>query len=155
MILISHRGNINGENPKRENSLSYIDEAIEQGYDVEIDVWCTSYDQLYLGHDKPEHYVKLDWLLDRKDNLWVHCKDFNSLSILIDTKLQIFYHQHENHTIIGNTNIIWSHNIDEATDKSIIPLLNIDTVNSFDFNKNKYYGICSDYINNIKEKLWT
>ena len=38
MFLISHRGNINGINNKKENDPDYINRAIELGYDVEIDV---------------------------------------------------------------------------------------------------------------------
>ena len=38
MIFISHRGNISSKNTNRENSPEYIDEAIGQGFDVEIDV---------------------------------------------------------------------------------------------------------------------
>ena len=37
MILISHRGNIDGKIVERENHPEYIDEAIALGYDVEID----------------------------------------------------------------------------------------------------------------------
>lgn len=40
MILISHRGNLYGENFLDENNPSYIDVAISKGYDVEVDVWC-------------------------------------------------------------------------------------------------------------------
>ena len=32
----------------------------------------------------------------------------------------------ELHTIIGNTQVIWSHNIEEASKNSIIPLLELD-----------------------------
>ena len=39
MILISHRGNIDGPNPKLENSPEYIQLAMEKGFDVEVDVW--------------------------------------------------------------------------------------------------------------------
>ena len=39
MRLISHRGNINGVNPKLENTKEYVDLAIDKGYSVEIDVW--------------------------------------------------------------------------------------------------------------------
>ena len=38
MILISHRGNINKIDRKKENSQSYIQEAINLGYEVEIDI---------------------------------------------------------------------------------------------------------------------
>ena len=39
MILISHRGNINGKFKSWENEPTYIDKAISEGYDVEVDVW--------------------------------------------------------------------------------------------------------------------
>ena len=39
MILISHRGNIDGVNKLKENKINYINEAIKNGFDVEIDVW--------------------------------------------------------------------------------------------------------------------
>ena len=39
MKLIAHRGNINGPNPETENTVNQIDKCIEEGYDVEIDLW--------------------------------------------------------------------------------------------------------------------
>jgi len=48
-MLISHRGNIDGKT-LLENQPSYIDDAIDLGYDVEIDIWYIG-DKLYLGHD--------------------------------------------------------------------------------------------------------
>ena len=39
MILISHRGNIDGKIVERENHPDYIDKAISEEFDVEIDVW--------------------------------------------------------------------------------------------------------------------
>lgn len=142
MKLISHRGNINGINPLHENTPEYIDKTIKLGYDVEIDVWFT--DKLYLGHDFPEYTTNLSWLQERSENLWIHCKNFNALSKLIDTSLKIFYHQKENHTIIGNTNVIWSHQIDEANNKSIIPLLDKSSLENW--SPKPVFGVCSDYI---------
>ena len=34
MILISHRGNLTGKNPERENHPDYIKEALDLGFDV-------------------------------------------------------------------------------------------------------------------------
>lgn len=147
MLLISHRGNIAGIFPERENTKSYIDEAIGLGYDVEIDVR-KIVDCLYLGHDTPDYEVSLEWLIDRKSSLWIHTKNFAGLSFLIDYDLRVFFHQKEEHTIINNCNIVWSHNIQEANEKSIIPLLDIDSINDFDIKQ--VYGICSDYIANQK-----
>ena len=58
MILISHRGNINGVNLERENTQSYIQEAIDLGYDVEIDVRYID-KKFWLGHDKSDYEINL------------------------------------------------------------------------------------------------
>jgi hypothetical protein len=54
MILISHRGNISGPNPERENHPDYILEALQAGYEVEIDVWFVD-GKFKLGHDGPQY----------------------------------------------------------------------------------------------------
>jgi hypothetical protein len=147
MIYISHRGNINGRNPNKENSKKYIDEAINLGYDVEIDIRYLK-KELYLGHDYPQYNIDLNFLLERKKKLWIHTKDFYSLSYLIDYDLRIFFHEKEEQTIINNTNLIWSHNLNFIDEKSIIPLLNLEDIN-LNF-KNNVFGICSDYVEFIK-----
>ena len=38
-IWIAHRGNTRGPNPEKENQPEYILQAINEGFDVEIDVW--------------------------------------------------------------------------------------------------------------------
>ena len=38
MLLIAHRGNINGPDKAKENHPDYINKAIEAGYNVEIDI---------------------------------------------------------------------------------------------------------------------
>ena len=81
MILISHRGNLNGPNPQRENSIQYFQEALDDGFDVEIDMWSKN-GVFYLGHDEPQDEVTLDWLNERKDKLWIHCKNIDILVYL-------------------------------------------------------------------------
>ena len=79
MILISHRGNINGKNEERENAPDYIDEAIAEGYDVEVDVWMTEDGFLYSGHDEPQYRITQHWLEERNKKLWIHCKSFDAM----------------------------------------------------------------------------
>ena len=55
MILISHRGNVNGSILEKENSLEYIDNAICLGYDVEIDIWYKD-NTIWLGHDERNNF---------------------------------------------------------------------------------------------------
>jgi hypothetical protein len=148
MKLISHRGNLSGPEPLNENRIPFIQAAIDKGYDVEIDVRLL--DRLYLGHDAPDYPVDLSWLIDRKDRLWVHTKNFAAMSFLIDYDLRVFYHQHEKHTVIGNTKNIWSHDIEEASEKSVIPLISMDDVSRNRGIKTRFHGVCSDYIEGFK-----
>jgi hypothetical protein len=142
-VLISHRGNIDCDFNINENHPDYIQKAINLGYDVEIDVRKFN-DKLYLGHDSPDYEISLNWLLERSSKLWVHTKNFDALSYLIDYDIRSFYHQKENHTIINKCNLIWSHELVEANEKSVIPLLSLKELNSFTYKK--VYGICSDFI---------
>ena len=80
MKLIAHRGNINGPDPENENSPKYIESAIQQGYDVEIDLRVDL--GLQLGHDESQYFIDSSWLSTFKDNLWIHCKDFAALIYL-------------------------------------------------------------------------
>jgi len=143
MRLISHRGNINGVEKELENTINYIDKANSVGYDVEIDVW---YDNgFWLGHDEPQHPVTLEWLLNRSEFLWIHCKNFQALHMLINIDgLTVFFHEQEKHTIISN-GLIWSHDITVANNKCVVPLLSKDDIISWS-PKHEVFGVCSDFI---------
>jgi len=78
MILISHRGNLNGKIEEYENYPSYIDSALNQGYDVEVDVWFVDGDW-WLGHDEPQYMSSIHWLEERQDKLWMHCKNVEAV----------------------------------------------------------------------------
>jgi hypothetical protein len=51
MKLISHRGNLIGPNVL-ENSPKFLIQAIEKGFDVEVDIRLID-KKWYLGHDNP------------------------------------------------------------------------------------------------------
>ena len=132
MILIAHRGNIDGRNPDKENSPEYIDEAISKGYDVEVDVWYhpINKDYVWLGHDDIEYIVKDQWLLDRKDKLWIHCKNLLLVEKIMNTDLNWFWHEKDKVTITSK-GYVWcfpGHEVDggimvewkQKTDKKII-----------------------------------
>ena len=152
MKIISHRGNLNGVDPKRENTELYIDEAIEKGFDVEIDVWIDG-DKLMLGHDKPERETSIEFLHDRREHLWIHAKNIRAFDYFVAvTKNRAFFHEKEDHTLISACRHLWSHNIPEATPRSIIPLLDLKSVKTFDFNI-LVHGVCTDYPETFKERL--
>ena len=81
MKAISHRGNICGKEPNRENTREYVEVALSSGYEVEIDVRFKD-GSLWLGHDGPEEVIDLNWLFKNADRLWIHCKDIQGIMLL-------------------------------------------------------------------------
>ena len=102
MKLISHRGNIDGKT-LLENQPSYIDDAIELGYDVEVDIWYIG-DRVYLGHDLAQYQIDIHWLENRKSKLWIHCKNLNSLSVfsMYEAPFKYFWHQNDEYALTSN-----------------------------------------------------
>lgn len=142
MKIISHRGNLNGPNLLLENSLDYIQNAIDLEFIVEVDLRFSN-NNLYFGHDFAQYPVSVKWILDRKDLLLVHVKDSIALEYIIDMKIDInfFVHQNDDFTMISN-GYIWTHNINCLNKKSIVPLINIVDKKYLTYN---YYGICTDF----------
>jgi len=146
MILISHRGNIDGKYESQENEPNYIDKAISKGFDVEIDVWYID-GILWLGHDKPDHGVNLRWFIDRISKLWVHCKNVESVIYFKECGYDVNYFWHEEDTLtLTSHNHLWVYPGKQPIEKSIavIPEIHNDDVS-------KCLGICSDYIERYKE----
>ena len=144
MILISHRGNINGKNEERENAPDYIDEAIDKGYDVEIDVWMED-GFLYLGHDNPQYRILQHWLEERVEKLWIHCKNFEAMRwFTLIGGFNHFWHQEDDFTLTSK-GIIWTYTGKETTPKSICVL-----PENSNNEVGECLGVCSDYIENYK-----
>jgi len=150
MKLISHRGNIRGKNTERENQPRYIDEAIEAGYEVEIDIWEID-GKLYLGHDAATYLVELHWLVERSLRLWVHCKDLKTIEELKRLEYEnginsIHYFYHENdYTTITSHGKLWVYPGNQPIEYSIAVLP--ETHNE---DVSKCIGICSDVIEKYK-----
>lgn len=139
MVLIAHRGNTIGPNPIDENRPEYIREALEDGYNVEIDVWSMN-GRLYFGHDEPRYPSYLQLL--HNPGLWVHAKNLEALEYLIDAgMIHVFWHDKDLVTLTSD-NYIWG--FKGGTNRSII-VLQDDSIP-----KEKCYGVCSDYVQKIK-----
>lgn len=142
MIIISHRGNIRGAVPDKENRPSYIDCAIGSGFHVEIDV--RSIDgELWLGHDFPQYKVDHNWLDKRRHYLWLHCKNLEA------AKECWAYHSfcHTSDSFVyTSTGVIWLHDLTQKIDHStIIPLIGKEDIETFMPGYEKPFGICTDY----------
>lgn len=152
MKLIAHRGNISGPNSDEENNPSYIDTALKMSYDVEIDLRYED-QKFYLGHDQAQYKVSQIWLIERKNNLWIHCKDLNSLSALSETEIDFnyFWHQNDDFTLTSK-NYIWTYPGKQFSLNSIIvvPESNTPLENLIDILDYDCFGVCSDYLNYVK-----
>jgi hypothetical protein len=141
MILIAHRGNINGKMEAWENEPTYLDLAIAEGYDVEIDIWRFD-DKLFLGHDSPQCEISISWINDRSHRLWVHCKNADALVFFNKLNSDINYFWHENDTLtLTSKNYIWAFPGKQPIQNSIAVLPEL-----YDDNLEQCIGICSDFI---------
>ena len=148
MIIISHRGNIDGVDPIRENSPEYIDEALSAGYDVEIDLRMDNGDY-YLGHDRPQYKITQEWLHLRHANLWVHAKDFESC-IALSNELHFckWFAHNKDPYCLTSCGYIWLHDDSVTSTKDcVVPLLSkVEVVDQSDIIiEDRAHAICTDY----------
>lgn len=141
--IISHRGNIDGSKPDCENNPTYIQSALDLGFDVEIDVWFIN-GNFYLGHDSPIYLIEYFWLKQRSHKLWCHAKNFDAIVQLSkDSDINYFWHETDKMTLTSK-GIPWCYpnnfiinGITVITDNKI-PCKNI-------------FGICTDFARNVFE----
>jgi hypothetical protein len=145
IILISHRGNIDGKNPQLENNPDYIDEAISLGYDVEIDLWFID-GRTYLGHDGPQYEVDDEWFANRANKLWVHCKNTDSLNWIRNTILHYFWHEEDTLTLTSKQ-YMWVYPGKQPIIGSVAVMPEI-----YNDDVSKCIGICSDVIKQYKDE---
>ena len=144
MILISHRGNISGKNLELENKPEYILKAIQEGFQVEIDVWYTE-GKFKLGHDEPLYDFPISLLEEYHSILWIHCKNHEALvqMNLIDkvgVRLNYFFHDVD-YAVLTSKGYIWTiHPIENSILVMPEATGNIPSLNTI--------GVCSDCIIN-------
>lgn len=166
MILIAHRGNINGPNRDLENSPDYIREASKLGYHVEIDVWCFSDNEIFLGHDNPQYQVDLKFLMEDGKYIF-HAKTIRTFQFLLDHDLNCFFHDNDKCTLTSR-NKVWLYPSFDYCKLGIIVMpewlhthsrekiiKNIEPDHDFWITyissiRDKIYGVCSDYVNLLK-----
>ena len=158
MILISHRGNINGKKLLLENTPTYIDNALKRGYNVEIDVWWYN-ESFYLGHDKPLYKIDAEFLYKLgKDGsqFWCHAKNVEAI---IEMKkytpinrhaypfpnIHYFWHQKDDITLTSQ-GYVWAYPGKQPIKDSIAVLPEI-----FQDDLDVCKGICSDNIINYRK----
>lgn len=145
MKFISHRGNIDGKNKHTENHPDQIMDAIELGYDVEIDVWSVN-TKLWLGHDAPEYDIDCAFLLNNYNKLLIHCKNDEALFKLHTiTVLNIFTHTVDPFTISTKNNLLIHPNTKTSCRQGILIMPEMSCYSLKDISE--FDGVISDNVN--------
>jgi len=137
MIFIAHRGNINGKEPEKENRMDYLLEALNKGYDIEIDLW---YDnkQWWLGHDEPKY--KTGTSIFKK--AWCHAKNKEAFVELSKMKnINYFWHDKDDYTLTSK-GYIWC-----QMGRPVLPgSICIMPEKRVSGDVKQCYGVCSDIV---------
>lgn len=143
MILIAHRGNSAGPNKSLENSPAYIDAAISDGYDVEIDLRVV-HGEPFSGHDVPQYHLYEEYLLARLDKLWVHCKDMWAMKFCQENDFNFFFHDKDFYTLTSK-GYIWAYPSSPTRGLSNVIRVLPETYPLTPQEENPA-GICSDFV---------
>lgn len=146
-ILIAHRGNLHGPNPKRENQPKYLLETLELGYNVEVDVWLLN-NIFYLGHDKPEYIVNERFF--ENDKVWVHCKNLTALDCLISNpEVHCFGHDKDDF-VLTNRSYLWCYPKMQMLTANCIAVMPERVPH---WNLKNCGGICTDYVIEFETRI--
>lgn len=168
MKIISHRGNLTGPNPERENTIEAIEEALNRGFPVEFDIWYLD-GKYWLGHDEAQYEITLDkideWSLIKQ--LYVHCKNVWAMQALIKEKMyhnmnvNLFFH-HDDQCILLQDSLIWVHPrhvtavSQDMVEDCIAVLPNRKSLGYSEddlVNLDNWNGICTDYPENVRNSI--
>jgi hypothetical protein len=146
MIFISHRGNLAGPAPSKENTITHIQTALENGFDVEVDVWYMN-NKLYFGHDMRQELVPISLITNPR--IWFHCKNVEAMQYLgwFSHKIKYFWHQIDDYTLVSNGKI-WVYPGKKLVYNSIACL----PEESVSGDWRGCYAICTDYVYKFKEQ---
>lgn len=142
--IISHRGNISGPNPEKENHPDYIKNAIDAGFNVELDLWAIN-NKLYLGHDNPQYEISINFLYNYK--FWIHAKSIDTAYVLsTHNALHWFFHDQDD-CVLTSKGYLWTYPSKKLTPSSIAVM---PERASPDYDLSLCIGICTDFPSKYK-----
>lgn len=107
MLIISHRGNVNG--PVSQCERDHVENALLSGFDVEVDVRSNMW-RLYVGHDEALYELPREWVrTDIASRLWFHAKDRRCHDALALVGHRVFMHEDEPYGSVVPDGLAWIH----------------------------------------------
>lgn len=154
MLFISHRGNLNGPLPERENSPDYVDEAIAAGFIVEVDLTIEDGWPI-LGHKNQRYPVSWSWLHHRAKHLLLHLKNTPAVwDISRYTRFHYFCNEKDEFSLTSRGYILyWSRNVknDTVNRYCLLPFIDKETLWKYPQLVHGAGGVISDYAKPLKE----
>lgn len=141
MKIISHRGNLNGKNIELENNPIYILEAINKGFDVEIDLRVKD-GNLFLGHDTAQYRIDQGFLEANKDKLWIHCKEVLALEKIANIDGLNYFSHDKDDFVLTSLNYVWAM---KYVDYDGAIKVDLDATMC----KTSQFGICTDFAESL------
>jgi hypothetical protein len=144
MKFISHRGNLTGVYPEKENSPAYIQEALSAGFDCEIDVWYID-GKLLLGHDAPTYTTTVEFLQDNR--LWCHAKNAEALEFMLANNIHCFWHENDQR-VLTSRGYVWTYPHKQLINNAVIVVL--DKEINYEF-ISRAVAVCGDHVQSWKQ----
>jgi hypothetical protein len=152
MKLIAHRGLLKGPDSQKENHPSAVADALDQGFDAEVDLWLIGNTPM-LGHDKAQYVMPTDWFL--QSGLWIHAKNFEAADWLIELRktaphVNFFWHDSDTRTLTSQ-GFWWTYPNQQLGIHSVAVMPEWHEKDLVAWAaKQQCYGICSDYVGILK-----
>lgn len=151
-LWICHRALKNGPNKQLENKEVEIMRRLEEGWNIEIDIW--NIDGIWwLGHDSPESKL-VDKDILKNSNVWIHCKNLKALEECLKIEdVHCFTHDSDEATLTSKQ-YIWCYPGILLRNRSVcvMPERCIASLNMEDVMRTNG-AVCSDYTPKLYSKL--
>jgi hypothetical protein len=148
LILISNRGNLEGADPSRENSVPYVRNAIDSGYHVLVDVWVCE-GRYALGSDEPSYSAPPDVVLHEK--AICRARDSKTLAALLQDGAHCFFQEKDDFVCTSRGWIWTSPGTQLPPTKGIIAFPEYTPARTPD--PSSALGVCSNKIAKIRRNL--
>jgi hypothetical protein len=140
---ILHRGLSQGPDPSLENNEENLKKCIEDGWNVEFDLWYKD-GQIWLGHDAPTTLLRDIGLLASK-NTWIHCKNVAMLQYMVENyPFATFFSHDTDEAVLTSNGYIWCYPGFQAGKNSILVMP--ERVPTMQIDLTAIGGVCTDYL---------
>jgi hypothetical protein len=144
MRIISHRGNLNGPSPKTENKKKTIENCINLGFDVEVDLWFES-NKFFLGHDSPDELI--DNSIFKSEKIWFHIKNISTLEVIKEFRPKNYFWHEKDVCALTSSGKFWLYPGNYISSNDAIFVLPEQSKIPLEPQQYTCYGICTDFVN--------